>query len=346
MNLLQKPFELGNIQLPSNLFCAPLAGCSDLPFRKMTSSYHPGLIYCEMVKMDALIRNDPHTFRMLDYETSMHPIGAQLCGSKLELAGPCAKILEDLGFDVIDLNCGCPVDKVTKDGSGSGLLKDPEKIGDLIANIKAAVKVPVTVKVRAGWDSQSIFAPKITQIAEQAGASAICIHGRTRAQAYRGPANWDYIRECKQVAKEIKIIANGDVFDPIAAKGIFEATGCDAILVARGTMGQPWIIQDIATFLETGILVKRTSLDYKKALLDHISHILCYQNDRRALLDVRRISSWYLKLSKGTRYLRESVNRSFSVQEALSHIQSFAWEEVEFKPPSGIEEGCETCQGS
>ncbi|MBS0628111.1 MAG: tRNA-dihydrouridine synthase, partial [Verrucomicrobia bacterium] len=272
------------------------------------------------------------------------PIGAQLCGSKLELAGPCAKILEDLGFDVIDLNCGCPVDKVTKDGSGSGLLKTPEKIGELIANIKAAVKIPVTVKIRAGWDSSSIFAPQITQIAEKAGASAICIHGRTRVQGYKGPANWDYIRECKKEAKKIKIIANGDVFDPISAKNIFETTGCDAILLARGTMGQPWLIKDIATFLQTGTLTKRTSLDYKKAFLEHISHVLCYQNDRRALLDIRRIGSWYLKLGKGTRYLRESVNRSNSVEEALSHVQNFAWEEIEFRPLTGIEEeGCSSC---
>jgi nifR3 family TIM-barrel protein len=343
MSFLQTPFFLGETQLPSNIFCAPLAGCSDLPFRKMTTGYRPGLVYCEMVKMDALIRNDPHTFRMLDFEASMHPIGAQLCGSKLELAGPCARILEDLGFDVIDLNCGCPVDKVTKDGSGSALLKNPEKIGEIIAKMKAAVKIPVTVKVRAGWDSSSISAPKITKIAEEAGAQAICIHGRTRVQGYRGPADWSYIRACKEVSTKIKIIANGDVFDPVAAKNIFEATGCDAILLARGTMGQPWLIEDIYRFLKDGELTPRTSLDYKKALLQHIAYVTSYQNDRRALLDIRRIGSWYLKLSKGTKYLRESVNRSSSLAEALSHINNFAWEEVQFSPPSGIEEGCEAC---
>lgn len=345
MSYIQTPFKLGSLDLPSNVFCAPLAGCSDLPFRRMTSAYKPGLIYCEMVKMDALIRNDPHTFKILDYETSMHPIGAQLCGSKLELAGPCARIIEDLGFDVIDLNCGCPVDKVTKDGSGSAMLKTPEKIGEIIANLKAAVKIPVTVKIRAGWDSLSIFAPEITKIAEKAGASAICIHGRTRVQGYKGPANWDYIRDCKKEAKEIKIIANGDIFDPISAKKIFEFTNCDAILVARGTMGQPWIIEDIVHFLQTGVINKRTSLDYKKAFIEHISHILSYQNDRRALLDIRRIGSWYLKLGRGTKYLRESVNRSSSIEEILSHIHNFNWEEVEFRPLTGIEEeGCDSCK--
>ena len=344
MSSLKKPFMLGALQLPSNIFCAPLAGCADFPFRRMTASYKPGLIYCEMTKMDALVRNDPNTFKMLDFEPSMHPIGGQICGSKPELAGPSAKIIEDLGFDVVDLNCGCPVDKVTKDGSGSAMLKNPEKIGDLIANMVAAVKIPVTVKIRAGWDSSSIYAPMITEIAEKAGASAICIHGRTRAQGYTGPAKWDYIHACKQVAKNIKIIANGDVFDPISAANIFLETGCDAILLARGTMGQPWLIEDIACFLETGVVTKRTSLDYKKAMFEHMTHIISYQNDRRALLDIRRIGAWYLKFSPGTKALREAVNRSATLQEACAHIENFQWEEIEFTPKVLIEDAaCLTC---
>ncbi|KAG8172289.1 hypothetical protein JTE90_025602 [Oedothorax gibbosus] len=136
----------------------------------------------------------------------MRPIGAQLCGSKPELAAECARIIQDLGFDSLDLNCGCPVDKVTKDGSGSGMLKTPQLIGDILANMVSAVKIPVTIKIRAGWDSSQINAVEIVKIAESAGAKAICIHGRTRAQAYRGPANWDWIRECKQAAQTIKVI--------------------------------------------------------------------------------------------------------------------------------------------
>lgn len=237
--MLKRPFNLGKIVLPSNIFCAPLAGCSDLPFRRMTVKYRPGLVYCEMVKMDALIRHDPNTYRLLDYEGSMHPIGGQLCGSKPEIAGACAKIIEDLGFDVVDLNCGCPVDKVTKDGSGSGMLKDPNLIGEVLSNMVAAVKIPVTVKIRAGWDSSHIVAAEVTRIAEEAGASAICIHGRTRAQGYKGPANWDFIRDCKNASRGIPVIGNGDVVDPESAKKMFEYTGCDALLLARGTMENP-----------------------------------------------------------------------------------------------------------
>ncbi|MBX9922763.1 MAG: tRNA dihydrouridine synthase DusB [Rhabdochlamydiaceae bacterium] len=337
MKFLKKPFFLGSKELPSNIFCAPLAGCSDVPFRRMTSRYNPGLIYTEMVKMDALVRNDPHTFRMLDYELGMHPIGGQLCGSKPELAGACAKIIEDLGFDVVDLNCGCPVDKVTKDGSGSAMLKNPEKIGEILANMVAAVKIPVTVKIRAGWDSNSICSAEITRIAEQAGASAICIHGRTRAQAYKGPANWDYIAQAKQAAKKIQVIANGDIFDPHSAQGIFEASGCDAILLARGTMGQPWLIEDIYRFFEDGVVVKRTSLDYKKALLEHIAHIVSYQTDRKSLLDIRRVGCYYLKGGRGTKHLREAINRSASLEETYMHIQNFSWEEADFSPQTQSE---------
>ncbi len=343
MSYLQKPFKLGSIELPSNVLCAPLAGCSDVPFRRMTARYRPGLIYTEMVKMDALVRNDPNTFHMLDFERTMHPIGGQICGSKPQLAAASAKIIEDLGFDVVDLNCGCPVDKVTKDGSGSAMLKNPEKIGEIISNMVAAVKIPVTVKIRAGWDANSIVSAEITQIAEAAGASAICIHGRTRAQAYKGPANWEYITMAKRVAKNIKVIANGDVFDPLSAKRIFETTGCDAILLARGTMGQPWLIEDIYRFFEEGVMTERTSLDYKNAMLDHIMHISSYQSERKALLDVRRVGCFYLKVGRGTKYLREAINRSASIEEVYFHIQNFAWEESDFTPLSSfLEHSCDS----
>ncbi len=342
MDFLKKPFSLGSLVLPSNIFCAPLAGCSDLPFRKMTTKYKPGLVFCEMVKMDALIRNDPHTFRLLDYEAGMHPIGGQLCGSKPHLAAKCARIIEELGFDVVDLNCGCPVDKVTKDGSGSGMLKTPEKIGEIIANMVAAVKIPVTVKIRAGWDALSINAPEIVEIAEKAGATAICIHGRTRSQGYRGPANWDFIRQAAQASKKIRIIANGDVFDAISAERIFKATGCDAILLARGTMGQPWLIEDIERHFLGLAPIVRSGIDYRNFLIEHLGYISRYQTERRALLDVRRVGCWYLKLGRGTKALREAINKASSLQEVYQHIEAFPWEDTQFAPLSSpTEVSCE-----
>jgi nifR3 family TIM-barrel protein len=310
----------------------------------MTLKYRPGLIYCEMVKMDALIRHDPSTYRLLDYETSMHPIGAQLCGSKPEIAGPCAKIIEDLGFDVIDLNCGCPVDKVTKDGSGSGLLKNPDLIGEILSNMIAAVQIPVTVKIRVGWDSSHIVAPLVTRIAEEAGAAAICIHGRTRAQGYKGPANWDFIRDCKLASRQIPVIGNGDVFDPASAKRLFEHTGCDAILLARGTMGKPWLIEDIYRYFSNEEPVVRSGVMCRDVLLEHLDHIVSWQCERRALLDLRRIGCWFLRGADGMRHLREALNRSKSVLEIRKMICDYPWHEAVFSESAVGEETCmESC---
>jgi nifR3 family TIM-barrel protein len=327
--LLQKTLQLGSVALPNRVLYAPLAGCSDLPYRKMASRWRPGIVYCEMVKMDALVRHDPHTYRLLDYTPGLHPIGAQLCGSKLQFVQQSAKIIEDLGFDVLDFNCGCPVDKVTKDGSGSGMLRTPDLIGDMISAMVSAVKIPVTVKIRAGWDETHINAAEITRIAEQAGAKAITIHGRTRAQAYKGPANWGYIRECVDVAKDILVIGNGDVFTAESAAKMFADTGCDAVLVARGAMGQPWIAEDILRYMDGLPPVERGVMDIRDALLHHFDLIIRYQTERQALLDMRRVGCWYLKRLEGVKAVRVQINRSSSTKESFQAIEEFPWQEVQ-----------------
>lgn len=326
---LAAPFTLGLCKLPNNIFYAPLAGCSDFPFRQMTARYRPGLLFCEMVKMDALIRHDRGTFHILDYDRSMHPIGGQLCGSNPRIAGKAARIIEDLGFDVLDLNCGCPVDKITKDGSGSGMLKNPGLIGDVIANMVAAVKIPVTVKIRAGWDESSINAAEITQIAEQAGAKALCVHGRTRAQAYKGPANWDYIKNCKEVAKNIKIIGNGDLFDAESVKRMFEYTGCDAVLISRGTLGQPWIVEDVIMLLSGQPTIDRNFDHCRQALYEHFLYTMAYQPPRRVAIEMRRVGCWYLKKSPYTRSFREQISRAESPEVIRDLILNFQFQAAE-----------------
>lgn len=322
-----KPLKLGELTLPTNVFFSPLAGCSDYPFRQIASLFKPGLIFCEMVKMDALIRHEPSTYHLLDYDPSMRPIGGQLCGSRPELAGPTARIIEELGFDVVDLNCGCPVDKVTKDGSGSGMLKNPELIGEVIANMVAAVNIPVTVKIRAGWDDESINASLITKIAEQAGAQAISIHGRTRQQKYTGRANWDHIKAAKKTATSIKVIGNGDVFDAEAGLALFQHTGCDAILVSRGTFGKPWIAEEVRR-LDHGLTPFIP--DVKETLLKHLAYTAAYQTDRKALLDMRRVGCWYLRNGTGTKKLRESLNRTKKLTEVETLINNYDWEQTNF----------------
>ncbi|HAB98513.1 MAG TPA: tRNA dihydrouridine synthase DusB [Parachlamydiales bacterium] len=319
-------FSLGSLSLPSNILYAPLAGCSDLPYRQMSCKYRPGIVYCEMVKIDALVRHDPHTYRLLDYSPDMHPIGAQICGSKPKMAADAARIIESLGFDVIDFNCGCPVDKVTKDGSGSGMLKNPQLIGEVLSQVISSVNIPVTVKIRAGWDEQSINAAEITQIAEAAGAKAITIHGRTRAQGYKGPANWDYIREAKEAAKNILVIGNGDVFDAQSASNLLSHTQCDGILVARGTMGQPWIAEDIRRHLDGEAPLPRTVSVHKAHLLEHFEAIIHYQSEKQSLLDMRRVGCWYLKKLEGVKSLRMQINRASSTAEVFRYIEDFPWE--------------------
>jgi nifR3 family TIM-barrel protein len=260
---------------------------------------------------------------MLDYSPDMHPIGGQICGSKPAIAGEAARIIEQLGFDVVDLNCGCPVDKITKDGSGSGMLKNPERIGEVISNMVAAVKIPVTVKIRAGWDENNINAATITRIAEQAGAKAICIHGRTRQQAYKGPANWDHIKACKEVAKNIKVIGNGDAMDPDSVQRMFEHTGCDAVLIARGTMGHPWVAEDVIRHLQGLPPLVRTTEDIRQALLDHFKITLGYHHARRVVVDMRRVGCWYFKKSAGTRAFRELMSRAETPEQVEDLILNF-----------------------
>ena len=317
---LKRPFFLKKLKLESNIVYAPLAGCSDMPFRKMCAEYKPGLMFCEMVKMESLIRSTKsHPF--LDYTEEMHPIGAQICGSNPKLSAQCGRILEDLGFDVIDLNCGCPVDKVVKDGSGSGLLKTPQKLFDILANLVATVKIPVTLKIRTGWDDKNINCEEITQIAENVGCAAIFIHGRTRKQGYKGLANRDHIRQAKQAAKHIKVFGNGDVFDGPSAKHMFEHTGCDGLLIARGTLGNPWICEDLYRYFENNTLPNHPFEKSLEAFEKHFGYIRQFCNEKKAVLDARRTGCWYFKNRPNIASFRKKIVAVKSIEDVLGVIE-------------------------
>lgn len=325
MSGFKKSFKYAGLTLESNIFYSPLAGCSNLPFRQMSAKYgSPGLQYCEMVKMQALQRGERETFRLLDMTLDIHPIGAQLVGSDPRLAGPCAKILEDMGFDALDLNCGCPVDKVTRDGSGSGLLQTPWLIGEILHEMTRHVKIPVSVKVRAGWDDDHIIAPDIARIAKQAGACAMTVHARTREQAYRGGANWSYIKACKEVSPDFLIIGNGDVFCPESAARMFQETGCDAIMASRGTMGKPWLAQDIGDHCLGKPVKVRTLRDALGALQEHYEFACQYLAERQAIIEMRKVSTWYLEpypCAKSIRSQLAHAQDSASVKILLQELQ-------------------------
>ena len=317
------PLQYGKLKLKGNCIYAPLAGCSNYPFRMMASHFKPNLMYCEMVKMDALIRYDARTFELLDYDHAMRPIGAQLCGSDPIKAYDAAQIIESLGFDTIDLNCGCPVDKVTKDGSGSGLLQTPEKIGDILKAIVNAVSIPVTVKIRAGWCPSEINGPLITKIAEEAGAVAISVHGRTRKQAYKGPANYAYIKECKDAADSILVIGNGDLFDPLAVQRMYDESQCDGFLFSRGTLGSPWIAEDVRHYFETGQILERSQQQVLETLKQHFEYVKNYKAPKRAVLEMRKAGCWYLKNRDGISDLRRQMSTAQSLDEVQSIIAAF-----------------------
>ncbi len=318
------PLKFGQLELDTPVIYSPLAGCSDYPFRQMVRRYTKCLIFCEMVKMDALVRYDQGSFSLLEFSKEMHPIGGQIVGSKPELAGKSAQIIEELGFDVVDLNCGCPVDKVTKDGSGSGLLKEPQKIGEIISNMKAAVNIPVTVKIRAGWDADALNAPEVVKVAEEAGAAMITIHGRTRAQGYKGEADRDLIRAAKEAATTIKVAGNGDIFDVPSALHMFEHTGCDAILISRGTMGNPWLGEEITRALRGEAPTPRSPADRLTTLIEHLECIRGYRNAKRAALDIRRVGCWYCKESPGVSELRGKLSRVKEIDQAKQLILEYA----------------------
>jgi nifR3 family TIM-barrel protein len=334
--MFKEEMYLGSLKLSNNIFYAPLAGCTDYAFRQMAFMYKPGLMFCEMVKMEALVRLEPTTFCYLDKPSYMHPLGAQICGSNVKLAKECAKIVEDLGFDVVDLNCGCPVDKVTKDGSGSALLKTPERIGEILCEMVAGVKIPVTVKIRIGWH-EDIVAEKIVEIAEQAGAKLITIHGRTRKQGYRGKANWDVIGECKKRANKILVFGNGDVIDGESAERIFLQTGCDGVCIGRGILGKPWIVEDIRShFSKKGQEYRKDEREEKEsghdreeekraleALLQHISYIQESVVGKKVLLDMKRVSGWYIKGFRDAKEMRQKVFHAESPEEIQRHVLEF-----------------------
>lgn len=330
MRALKSPFQYGRLSLPSNIFCAPLAGCSGFAFRKVGAHFRPGLMYCEMVKMQALARLDQETLHLLDYDHTMHPIGAQICGADIALAGTCAQIAQDLGFDALDLNCGCPVDKVTKDGSGSGLLKEPRRIGEILAAMVARVQIPVSVKIRAGWDSASINCAEITQIAEQAGATAITVHGRTREQGYRGAADWSTIAECKRAASSILVLGNGDLFDAASFPAMFEKTQCDGFVVARGSLGQPWLCQYPAA-PDQSIHCDRLVISLKY-LAKHVESALHYGGSARALVELRKACTWYLQRHPKARGLKSRLCRCADFAEGLDLIEQMR-KALEFRGP-------------
>lgn len=290
-------WKIGNVSIDNRVVLAPMAGVCNSAFRKIIKEMGAGLLYAEMVSDKALVYDNKKSHDMLYMTEEERPITQQIFGSDKESFVCAAKIVErEMKPDIIDINMGCPVPKVAKRAqAGAALLKDPDKVYDIVKSVVNAVNVPVTVKIRSGWDSESINASIIAKKIEEAGASAICVHPRTRAQGYSGHANWNIIKEVKENVS-IPVIGNGDILSAEDAKKMLDETGCDAVMIGRGTLGNPYLIKQVVSYIEDGILLEeQSSIDKMKLCLKHFNYLLKIKDEKTAVLEMRTHAAWYLK---------------------------------------------------
>lgn len=314
--------KIGNVELENNLILAPMAGVTNLPFRIICKDYGAGMVCTEMASAKAMFHNDQKTKRLFNTEGEKRPISFQVFGSELESIAYAVKYMSDFA-DIIDINMGCPAPKVVKNGDGSKLLLDLEKAKQIIETAVQNSKVPVTVKVRKGWDKENIVAVEIAQIAEQAGASAVTIHGRTRSEFYTGKADWDIIKKVKQ-SVHIPVIGNGDVTDEESALAMFEQTGVDGIMIGRGSFGNPWIFKKIKHYLQTGEkLPQPTNQERLQVMEKHIQLAVEEKGEDVAIKELRKHISWYTKNLKNSSEFRNSINKIEKKDELISTIEEY-----------------------
>ena len=314
-----RTLQIGNVTLENNLILAPMAGVSDLPFRLLCREQGAGLVCMEMVSAKAILYKNRNTEELLTIDPKEHPVSLQLFGSDPDIISEIAKQIEERPFDILDLNMGCPVPKVVNNGDGSALMKNPRLAGEIIEKTARAIKKPLTVKIRKGFDDAHVNAVELAHIAQESGAAAVAVHGRTREQYYAGHADWDIIRQVKE-AVSIPVIGNGDIRTPEDVAAMAEQTGCDGYMIARGAEGNPWIFRQILHYFETGEHLSPPDFsEVTEMLLRHAKMQIDCKGDYTGIREIRKHAAWYTAGYRNSSKLRGRINEveNYEQLEAL-----------------------------
>ena len=303
-----KKIKIGNLELNNNCILAPMAGVTDLPFRLLCSRMGAGLVCMEMVSAKAILYNNKNTEEMLSVDEGERPASLQLFGSDPDIIASIAQRIEPRNFDILDINMGCPVPKIVNNGEGSALMKDPKLVREIVTKTAKAIKKPVTVKIRKGFDDDHVNAVEIAKVAEDSGAAAITVHGRTRQQYYEGKADWEIIAKVKE-AVSIPVIGNGDITDGPSAKKMLEETGVDGFMIGRAARGNPWIFKEIPYYLETGEILPRPDMDELiDTITEHALMLTDVKGEYIAVREMRRHVGYYTAGLKNSAAMRRDVN--------------------------------------